>query len=46
MPKNSGPRSLAADVKVLSRVERDSVMKIMLVMEKVAVPKNLETALG
>lgn len=46
MPKNSGPNSLAAEVNVLSRVERDSVMKIMLVIEKVAVPKNLETAVG
>lgn len=46
MPKNSGPNSFAAEVKVLSRVDRDSVMKMMLVMEKVAVPKNLETAVG
>ena len=46
MPKNSGPNSFAAEVKVLSRVDRDSVMKMMLVMEKVAVPKNLDTAVG
>lgn len=46
MPKNSGPSSLAAEVKVLSSVDSDSVMKMILVMEKVAVPKNLETAVG
>ena len=37
---------MAADGKGLSRVDSDSVMKMILVMEKVAVPKNLETELG
>lgn len=46
MPKNSGPSSLAAEVKVLSKVDRDSVMNMIFVIEKVAVPKNLETAVG
>lgn len=31
---------------MLSKVDRDSVMKMILVIEKVAVPKNLETAVG
>lgn len=46
MPRNSGPNSLAAEVKVESRVDRDSVMKMMLVMEYMAVPKYLDTAVG
>ena len=46
MPKNSGPNSFAAEVKVESRVDRDSVMKMMLVMEYMAVPKYLDTAVG
>ena len=46
IPRNSGPSSLAADVKVESRVDKDSVMKMMLVTEYKAVPKYLETAVG
>jgi len=43
---NSGPISLAAEVKVESSVDRLWVMKMMLVMEKTAVPKYLDTAEG
>jgi hypothetical protein len=38
-PVNSGPNSFAADVKVESNVDKDSVMKMMFVMENTAVPK-------
>ncbi len=46
IPRNSGPSSLAADVKVESKVDKDSVMKMMLVTEYMAVPKYFETAVG
>ena len=46
IPRNSGPSSLAAEVKVESRVDNDSVMKMILVTEYMAVPKYLDTAVG
>lgn len=46
MPRNSGPNSLAAEVKVESSVDKDSVIKMMLVTEYMAVPKYLDTAVG
>lgn len=46
MPRNSGPNSLAAEVNVESSVDKDSVMKMMLVTEYMAVPKYLDTAVG
>ena len=46
IPRNSGPSSLAAEVKVESSVDKDSVMNMMLVTEYIAVPKYLDTAVG
>ena len=43
---NSGPSSLATDVKVLSSVDMDSTMNMRLTMENTAVPKIRVTAEG
>lgn len=45
-PMNSGPKSLAVEVKVESMVEILSVRKMMLMMLKMAVPRYLDTAAG
>lgn len=53
MPRNSGHFHLCSQAvgprvshKVESSVDRDSVMKMMLVTEYMAVPKYLDTAVG
>ena len=45
-PANSGPNSLAADVKVESSVDRLSKMKMRLVMLNRPTPKKRDTAAG
>lgn len=43
---NSGPSSLATEVKVLSSVDIDSTMKMRLTIENTAVPNIRVTAEG